>query len=66
VIKTRFERLTGVNIAEQPDPHISSTCRCREFGNVSLSLTAVNGCWTYRNRIPGEGLGRILDGHIIP
>ena len=34
----------GVNVAEQSNPHDFTRARCRpEFGNVSLSLTAVNG-----------------------
>ncbi len=45
MLKARLERFSvGVNVAEEPHPHRITRARPRlEFGNVSLSLTAVNG-----------------------
>src|SRR5689334_19025496 len=42
VAQARLQRFAvGVNVAEQPDPHLRLTKL--KFGNLSLSLTAVNG-----------------------
>ncbi len=47
--ETCLQRLAvGVNVAEQPDPHLRLTKL--EFGNASLSLTAVNGTDLRRRR----------------
>jgi hypothetical protein len=49
----------GVNVAEEPDPHrMTSDWQRPEFGNVSLSLTAVNGV-DPPHRPPREDLGPI-------
>src|SRR5262249_35654346 len=66
--ESRLERLTvRVNVAEEPNPHRMTPSRRRpEFGNASLSLTAVNGLDPPQDQASG-GFGRqSIDGHLIP
>ena len=55
VVEACLERFAvGVNVAEQSNPHDFTSARCRpEFGNVSLSLTAVNGVDLPQRRASG-------------
>src|SRR5215510_8772638 len=53
--ESRLERFTvRVNVAEEPNPHCMTPNRRRpEFGNASLSLTAVNGVDPPQDHAPG-------------